>query len=96
MISGKDCQPYCHACSEATQRIAQGDFTVRLPVCRPMMNLNSLMRNFNDMVEALARTEYLQKDFISNVSHEFKTPIASIQGFAKLLQSAELDEESRQ
>lgn len=93
LISGKVASPIA-SLQEATQRIAQGDFTVRLPAAGDD-ELNSLMRNFNDMVEALARTEYLQKDFISNVSHEFKTPIASIQGFAKLLQSPELDEESR-
>ncbi len=75
---------------KATQRIAQGDFTVRLPV-RGEDELSCLMQNFNDMVEALARNEYLQKDFISNVSHEFKTPIASIQGFARLLQSGTAD-----
>lgn len=80
---------------KATQQVAQGDFTVRLPVLGDD-ELSCLMRNFNDMVEALARTDYLQKDFISNVSHEFKTPIASIQGFAKLLQSPDLDEDSRQ
>lgn len=75
---------------KATQRVAQGDFTVRLPV-RGEDELSCLMQNFNDMVEALARNEYLQKDFISNVSHEFKTPIASIQGFARLLQSGTAD-----
>jgi len=75
---------------KATQRVAQGDFTVRLPV-RGEDELSCLMQNFNDMVEALARNEYLQKDFISNVSHEFKTPIASIQGFALLLQSGTAD-----
>lgn len=79
---------------KATQRVAQGDFTVRLPA-RGEDELSCLMQNFNDMVEALARHEYLQKDFISNVSHEFKTPIASIQGFARLLQSGAADAETQ-
>lgn len=79
---------------KATQRVAQGDFTVRLPA-PGKDELSCLIRNFNDMVEALARNEYLQKDFISNVSHELKTPIASIQGFARLLQSEGLDEETK-
>lgn len=79
---------------KATQRVAQGDFTVRLPA-PGKDELSCLIRNFNDMVEALARNEYLQKDFISNVSHELKTPIASIQGFARLLQSEGLDEDTK-
>lgn len=79
---------------KATQRVAQGDFTVRLPA-PGKDELSCLIKNFNDMVEALARNEYLQKDFISNVSHELKTPIASIQGFARLLQSEGLDEETK-
>ena len=79
---------------KATQQVAQGDFTVRL-AASGRDELSCLMKNFNDMVEALARNEYLQKDFISNVSHELKTPIASIQGFARLLQSGQLDEETR-
>jgi signal transduction histidine kinase len=48
------------------------------------------------MAQELQSIEYLQKDFISNVSHEFKTPIASIQGFATLLKSPETTEEERQ
>jgi signal transduction histidine kinase len=42
------------------------------------------------MARELGSMEYLQKDFMRNVSHEFKTPIASIQGFAKLLQNEDL------
>lgn len=79
---------------KATQQVAHGDFTVRL-AASGRDELSCLMKNFNDMVEALARHEYLQKDFISNVSHELKTPIASIQGFARLLQSGNLDEETQ-
>jgi signal transduction histidine kinase len=48
------------------------------------------------MTKELKGIEYLRKDFISSVSHEFKTPIASIQGFAKLLQNNDLTEEERQ
>lgn len=80
--------------SQAIQKVARGDFSVRLPV-EQQDEVGQLMENFNHMTAELQSIEYLQKDFISNVSHEFKTPIASIQGFATLLQSPDLDEESR-
>lgn len=47
-----------------------------------------VVRNFNWMVGELRNIEYLRKDFVSSVSHEFKTPIAAIQGSVKLLTSA--------
>ena len=81
--------------TEATRKVAEGDFSVRLPVKR-QDELGQLMENFNHMAQELQSIEYLQKDFISNVSHEFKTPIASIQGFATLLKSPETSEEERQ
>jgi signal transduction histidine kinase len=81
--------------TEATRKVAEGDFTVRLTVKR-QDELGQLMDNFNHMAQELQSIEYLQKDFISNVSHEFKTPIASIQGFATLLKSPETTEEERQ
>jgi len=80
--------------SQALRQVAKGDFTVRLPV-EQEDEMGQLMENFNHMTAELQSIEYLQKDFISNVSHEFKTPIASIQGFATLLQSPDLDETSR-
>lgn len=80
--------------SQAIQKVSKGDFSVRLPV-EQEDEVGQLMENFNHMTAELQSIEYLQKDFISNVSHEFKTPIASIQGFATLLQSPELDEDSR-
>jgi signal transduction histidine kinase len=81
--------------SNATKKVAEGDFSVRLPQGRAD-ELGLLMENFNYMAQELQSIEYLQKDFISNVSHEFKTPIASIQGFATLLKSPETTEDERQ
>lgn len=81
--------------SQATKKVAEGDFSVRLPEDRPD-ELGVLMRNFNHMAQELQSIEYLQRDFISNVSHEFKTPVASIQGFATLLKSPETTQEERQ
>lgn len=80
--------------TQATRQVSQGDFTVKLPENVPG-EVGELMNSFNSMTEELGRTSYLQKDFISSVSHEFRTPIASIRGFARLLQMEGLDEQSR-
>ncbi len=80
--------------TRAHERVQEGDFSVRLPDNHPG-EMGELMRSFNDMTEALGSTSYLQKDFISSISHEFKTPIASIRGFAKLLQMPGLTEEQK-
>ena len=81
--------------TKATRKVADGDFTVQLPD-KGSGEVGELMRSFNRMTDALGKTAYLQKDFISSVSHEFKTPIASIKGYATLLKIKDLDEESRQ
>ncbi len=81
--------------TEATRKVAAGDFSVRIPT-RRRDELGQLTEHFNHMAKELQSIEYLQKDFISNVSHEFKTPIASIQGFATLLISPETTEAERQ
>ena len=80
--------------TDAHEKVQEGDFTVRLPDNQPG-EIGELMRSFNDMTEALGSTAYLQKDFISSISHEFKTPIASIRGFARLLQMPGLTEEQK-
>lgn len=81
--------------TQATRQIKEGDFTVRLPVNAPG-EIGELMHSFNSMTDELSRTAYLQKDFISSISHEFRTPIASIRGFARLLQTPGLPESDRQ
>ena len=81
--------------TKATSRIREGDFTVRLPEDK-QGEMGELMRSFNSMTEALSRTAYLQKDFISSISHEFRTPIASIKGFARLLQMPDLPRDAQQ
>lgn len=84
-----------HQLTLANARVQEGDFSVRLPDSVPG-EMGDMMRSFNAMTESLGQTAYLQKDFISSISHEFKTPIASIRGFAKLLQMPGLTEEQRQ
>lgn len=82
----------------AMNRLATGDYNVRLEFKGPFYN-NSTFReisgSFNRMAEELENTELLRSDFINNFSHEFKTPIVSITGFAKLLRRANLSDEER-
>ncbi len=80
--------------TRAHEQVQDGDFSVRLPDNIPG-EMGELMRSFNDMTEALGSTAYLQKDFISSISHEFKTPIASIRGFARLLQMPGVTDEQK-
>ena len=81
--------------SEATKKVAAGDFKVKVDIKR-RDEIGNLAENFNTMVKELNSIEYLRKDFISNVSHELKTPIASIQGFAKLLTDDNITKEEKQ
>ena len=80
--------------TEATKQVAIGNFDVKV---KQTTNdeIGILVMNFNKMAQELKNNEYLKKDFVSSVSHEFKTPIASISGFAKILQSNEIDDQTR-
>lgn len=79
---------------EATKKVAAGDFSVKLESQRED-EIGELTTNFNEMVKDLGSIECLQKEFIDNVSHEIKTPITSIQGFAQLLEDDKLTNEER-
>lgn len=71
----------------AMKQLAAGDFTVRMS-CKGWMRpleLREFAVAFNTAAEELDGTEILRKDFINNFSHEFKTPITSLGGFADLL-----------
>ena len=81
--------------SEASKKVASGDFSIQLPV-KGNTEVSELTRNFNLMVKELSANEYLHKEFVSNVSHEFKTPITSLKGYAKLLKSDDLTDDKRQ
>lgn len=74
--------------SRAMKKVAQGDFTVQLKADSKITEIRDSYQSFNLMVQALGATETLQSDFVSNVSHEFKTPINAIEGYAMLLQGA--------
>ena len=79
---------------EAMQQVSGGNFDVRLDTNHAFPEIRRIYTNFNLMARELGATEILQTDFVSNVSHEFKTPINAIQGYAMLLQ--EEDEAGRQ
>ena len=72
---------------EAMERVADGDFTVRLEDQSSSKEIMEIYSGFNLMAHELSATEILQTDFVSNVSHEFKTPINAIEGYATLLDS---------
>ena len=67
-------------------RVAKGDFGVRIEEKTRINEIDNIYKNFNLMAEELGAMEIIQADFISNVSHEFKTPINAIEGYSMLLQ----------
>ena len=74
---------------DAMNRVAEGDFSVSLEEKNSSPEIANIYDKFNLMVKELNATEVLQTDFVSNVSHEFKTPINAIEGYATLLQDRE-------
>ena len=81
--------------SQATKDVANGNFSVQLKQSIPIEEFQEMVTNFNIMTKQLASTEMLRNDFIANVSHEFKTPLAAIEGYSTLLQKKGLSEEKR-
>ena len=79
---------------DATNRLAAGDFSVRLRLPVPS-SFSELTASFNRMAEELGSIEMLRADFVDNFSHEFKTPIVSIKGFAEELKHDDLTPEQR-
>ncbi len=84
------------AINEATKAVAKGDFSVRMKEDVPAEEIREMAHNFNIMAEELSHNEAFSNDFISNVSHEFNTPLSAIEGYATLLQNKHLEEEKRQ
>ncbi|MBQ4562472.1 MAG: HAMP domain-containing histidine kinase [Clostridia bacterium] len=79
-------------------RLASGDFKVRLKPSNALSShpaVEKAVDSFNRMAEQLENTQMLRQDFINNFSHEFKTPIVSIAGFAKLLKKGNLSDEQK-
>lgn len=83
---------------DGMNRLASGDFKTRVSVGKIMRRYPAFVdvsESFNKMAEELESTEMLRVDFINNFSHEFKTPIVSIAGFAKLLKRGNLTDQQR-
>lgn len=78
--------------SDAIKEVSHGNFDIRLNEKIGLEQVRETAHSFNIMTHELSGIETLRNDFISNVSHEFKTPLASIEGYATLLQSSGLSE----
>ncbi|MBQ8741029.1 MAG: HAMP domain-containing histidine kinase [Clostridia bacterium] len=84
--------------TQAAEKIMQGDFSVRI---KPQSkfgaddSFNEVIECFNKLAEELGSVETLRTDFITNVSHEMKTPLAVMQNYGTLLQAADLSDEKR-
>lgn len=93
-FTNKALKPLCKVI-DAIHKVSQGDFDVQVNL-KGIGELEELSQSFNKMTFELSSIETLRKDFVNNFSHEFKTPIVSMQGFARLLKDGELKEEERQ
>ncbi len=81
----------------AAQAVAKGDFSVRLDVYENKKSKNELdilKEDFNQMVASLSSVEGMKNDFVADVSHEIKTPLSIIQGYADLLSDGKADRET--
>lgn len=83
-----------HILIDGMDQLAKGNFSARIALGKSQL-AQRLEYSFNRMAEELDQTEMLRSDFINNFSHEFKTPIMSIRGFAKLLQKGHLPEDKQ-
>lgn len=82
----------------ATEKIMKGDFSTRIKLFRPFGTFNEfdvVVNNFNKMAEELSSIETLKTDFVANVSHEMKTPLAVINTYSTLVQNPEISDGER-
>jgi len=89
VISARSIVKPIQALSKAARQITEGDYNINVKV-DGKDEISQLGQDFNVMVKALESTDILRKEFVSNVSHEFKTPVTSIMGFAKLIKDGNL------
>ncbi len=84
--------------SDAAEKIVKGDFSVRIKKHKRFAadkSFGQIADCFNKMAEELGSVETLRTDFIANVSHEMKTPLAVMQNYASLLGTKALSDEKR-
>ncbi len=80
--------------TKATNELSKGNYRVRVNY-NGNDEIANLNRSFNQMAQKLAKTEEIRQQFISDVSHEFQTPLTAIQGFATILKNEKLEDEQR-
>ncbi len=82
---------------DTASKVAKGDFNVRVPVLfdKPKSEMDYLTVNFNKMLTEISSLENMRNNFVADVSHEIKTPLSVIQGYADLLQKQDLSVEKR-
>jgi signal transduction histidine kinase len=83
---------------DALDQVMQGDFTVRIAPVKEFAGetgFNEIINAINQMTAELQGTETLRTDFIANVSHELKTPLAVMGNYATMLQQPDISEEER-
>ena len=98
IISGKIILKPVNRMIDKMNHLASGDYSARMEFGKPFGDaavMQMVSKSFNTMAEELENTEMLRNDFINAFSHEFKTPIVSITGFANLLEAGNLTEEQR-
>ena len=79
----------------ATQEVAKGNFNVEVPIRYEKNQFTHLIKSFNAMTRELSGIEIFRNDFINNFSHEFKTPLSTIRGFARELKNPDLSDAER-
>ena len=80
--------------SDNIRKVAEGDYSVRITY-KPSDSMATIYEDFNKMCSELGSVQMLRNDFINSYSHEFRTPIASINGFASLLMEKKFPEEEQ-
>ncbi|WP_439741391.1 sensor histidine kinase [Bacillus pseudomycoides] len=80
--------------TKATQKIANGEYDIELEEGRKD-EIGTLSTSFKKMTKSIKELDQMRQEFVSNVSHEFQSPLSSIQGFSKTLQSEKMTEDER-
>ncbi len=82
--------------ANALNDVANGNFSVTMDENVKTHEVAEMARSFNIMTRELKNTEIIHSDFITNVSHEIKTPLSAIEGYAELIQNQNLSNEKRE
>ena len=81
--------------SSVVNRVAQGDFSVQIDSSKFKNEMKDLANDLNKMIMELNSIEVMRSDFVSNVSHEFRSPLSAIQGYVTLLSNPALADEQK-